>query len=207
MTNLFQKIGLIPRYTEVSLFLTALTFTLIYAANNEAPRAVTGLATISPAAFLLFIVFLLGLIFSVYYALSDKETPGFAKVCMLMFVILANFGAALFAFASISREANGYYLIFPALNLINAVMLLLMFRGGMVNEECVSNENAKPIDLFIGTASVFVLFLISQYILKNYWAITFSVCLSYSSAINDAVTKTLFGEIKLTEKRKKKKNR
>ena len=201
MANLFQKIGLIPKYTEVSLFLTALTFVLIYLSNSEAARAVTGFATIDPRTFLLFILFLLGLIFSFYYAVSDKETPRFAKVCMLMFIMLTNLGVALFAFVSISREVHDYYIIFPALNVINAVVILVMFRAEIVDERCISNENARPVELLIGGTAVLILFLISQYILKNYWAITFSVCLSYSSIINGALTKTLFRENKINTKK------
>jgi len=115
MTNLFQKIGLIPKYTEVSLFLTALTFVLVYLSNSEAASIVTGFAVLSTRMFLLFIFYVLGMVFSFYYAISDKETPGIAKLCMLMFIMLTNLGVALFAFISISREVHDYYIIFPAL--------------------------------------------------------------------------------------------
>jgi hypothetical protein len=205
MANLFQKIGLIPRYTEVSLFLTALTFILVYLSNDEATRAVAGFATISPHVFLLFIFFVFGLFFSFYYALSDKETPGIAKFCMLIFVILTNFGVALFAFISISKEVHDYYIIFPAVNVINALIILTLFRAQIVDTNCISDKNARPVELAVGSLAVLILFLISQYLLKNYWAITFSICLSYSVMINDAFTKTFFRENNVTEKRKKKK--
>jgi|WetSurMetagenome_2_1015567.scaffolds.fasta_scaffold120310_2 hypothetical protein len=197
MANLFQKIGLIPRYTEVSLFLTALTFVLVYLSNNEAASIVTGFAVLSTRMFLLFIFYVLGLIFSFYYAVSDKETPSIAKLCMLIFIMLTNLGVALFAFISISREVHDYYIIFPALNVINALIILTLFRAKIVDENCISDENARPVELLIGSAAVLILFLISQYVLKNYWAITFSICLSYSSIINDAVTRTLFREKKV----------
>jgi len=199
--NFLQRVGLIPRFTEVSLFLSSVTFLLLLS-DAEFVRALSGFA-FTNFAVMIPIAYLLGLIFSFYYAISNKKTPLFAKVCMLLFVILTNFWVAFFAFISILREGNGYYIIFPLLNLIQAFIILSLVSVVM-NERCISDENAKPVELFIGTLLICFLFLISHFVLKNYWAITFSICLSYSSVINDAVTKTFQGRIKLTEKRKKK---
>ena len=188
--NIFQRLGFVPRYNEVTLFLTASTFLLLLATNKEIVEIILNMGggDIRNALFVSF--FMIGLIAAIYYALSSKETPQIMKHFMLLFVIITNLGVAVYAFIHFQKH-NDIFLIFPALNVLSAVFMYLLFRAKVIDEECISDENARHLQILVGLAALIAVFLTSQYLLKNYWAITFSMCLTYASLVNDVVTKTI----------------
>ena len=190
--GLLQKLGLMPKYSEISLFLTAFTFLLTILPTVQSVNSILEISTNLANLIFVVIPFFLGLIFSIYYAFSKSPTPRLAKFFMLFFVLATNFIAALFALGTIIHIGSSVVvMIFPIINVINSILILSFFRAGVVNADCVADKNATYKELTVGSICVLAIVFISQYILKNMLTITFSICLSYSSIVNNYVTKIL----------------
>ena len=192
--GILEWLGLIPKYTETSLFLTALTFTLLYLADDGIRDTLESFAFhgFDVRAIIFLLIFFAGLLYSFYYALSDKKTPEFARTCMLIFVVFTNFGVGAYSGLYVLQSAEGYLAIFPLMNLVNAFLLIIMFRAKIIDETCLSNENASRPEILVGSAALLVIFAFSHYIMHNYWALTFSICLAYSTMINEFFTRIFF---------------
>jgi hypothetical protein len=192
--NFLRKIGLIPKYSEISLYLTALTFVLLFLTNRDIGDILFDFCFDDLGGVVFFFVFFMGLVSSFYFAVSDVVTPKFIKSSMLLFVISTNLGVAVYGGLYILENLEGFLIVFPVLNMINAFLMLLLLRMQVINEESISNENARPREILVGSVSLVILFVFSQYLLRNFWAVTFSLCLTYSSMINDFVTRLFFRE-------------
>ena len=192
--GILEWLGLIPKYTETSLFLTALTFTLLYLTDDGIRDTLESFASgyYDPRGMIFLLIFFAGLIYSFYYALSDKKTPAFARTCMLIFVVFTNFGVGFSSGLYILKSSEGYLAIFPIMNLINAILLIIMFRAKIIDEACISDENASRPEILVGSAALLIIFAFSHYIMHNYWALTFSICLAYSTMINEFFTRIFF---------------
>lgn len=189
-----EWLGMIPKYTETSLFLTALTFTLLYLTDDGIKNTLESFASgyYDPRGMIFLLIFFAGLLYSFYYALSEKKTPAFARTCMLIFVVFTNFGVGFSSGLYILKSAEGYLAIFPLMNLINAILLIIMFRAKIIDEACISDENASRPEILIGSVALLLIFAFSQYIMHNYWALTFSICLAYTTMINEFFTRIFF---------------
>ncbi len=178
-----NKIGLIPKYSEVYLFLVAVTFLLLFVLNKQFRYFLL-------EWIILFLLIFIGIPFSIYYAFSSKKPTKYARDCMTTFVVILNCFIALdLVFYIMSISKNFLLYLFPILNLINAYLLMTL---NLDSDDLYLNKNAKRHEIVIGFIFLLIVFIISNYILKNYWAITFSICLVYSSMLNKLVTKLFF---------------
>jgi len=179
----------VPRYDELSLFLMSLSFCLVCFLNPELKAiAIKLLITdfdwhLYPI-YALILLFLSGMILSVFHALSGvRMTPG-QRTSMLFFAVMANLFSGLVAGACLLASTFGILAVFPLWNILNAVLLLLLCRIGIVNEQAVSDDAPSKIELLVGTLAVCVTFSVCQFVFDLNWAITFSICMSYASGLS-----------------------
>jgi hypothetical protein len=57
----------------------------------------------------------------------------------------------------------------------------------MINETCISGRKATYHQILTGLTVIFVIFILCNFFFKLYWAITFSICIVYTSSFNDAL--------------------
>ena len=93
------------------------------------------------------------------------------------------------------RIISDWQIIFPLWNLFNARILLHMLYTGIINEDCVSDRQAKPLQIFLGLTVVIAIFLFCNYTFKLYWAITFSICIVYTTSFDRAIQNVFPGLI------------
>jgi hypothetical protein len=65
-------------------------------------------------------------------------------------------------------------------------------RGIITTTDVIIDKQAKREEVIVGTIAVFILFFISNYIFKNHWSITFSICTSYAALFNEMMSRLLF---------------
>lgn len=195
------KIGVVPIYTEVSLFLIALSFILVSLGNFH--QLQTFLSEGDNIIFLALMFY--GIIFSIYHAFSMKEKTDFQKFQMLLFAATMNAVSAGLALEfSLSNNINIFYIIFPILNFSNALFLFIFIGWGSkipslsldLSLELVLSKQAKIYEIIIGSLFILTIFLISQYTFENYWAITLSMCLSYAGMFNEIICRLFLRGIK-----------
>jgi hypothetical protein len=196
--QILQKIGLVPKHTEVSMFLTTITMIILSLFNKEFLEqfVLNHFSDIRLA-----IIFSVFMVASIYFAFSKRTCSGFIAVLMAISMSLMNFFIALQGFFFLlNAEKGSLWMIFPGLNLISAFTLLLLIRIKVINEKnIISTKQAKSHELIIGSVAVIIIFVLSQFLFKNYWAITFSICLTYAGLANEILTKIFFREVRTSK--------
>jgi hypothetical protein len=187
---------LIPTYDKLSLFLMAVTLILLYLANPQ----MTG-QTLNQmqdlACFLIEIMhlplistlILLSLAAIFYQLFLFDEKTDIKKKIMLDFAILINTGTGIFAGMYVIQNTvtSNWLLVFPIWNIVNGIIILLMFGFEIINEECISDRKATFVQIFFGLIAVIAIFLLCNYVFKLYWAITFSICIVYTTSFDRAL--------------------
>ena len=193
---------LIPNYDALSLFLMAFTLIMLFVGNAPMRETIYILATGLYKCLLsssrrdgdhnLFIwVFLVAVIFflygfglSIYHLYTTKKKTRFEKQTMLVFAVVTNISTALAAGIYMLRESSSWTFIFPVWNLINAYLLVALVQKKMINETCISDRKATFRQMIGSMTAIFIIFVFCNFILKLYWAITFSICIVYTASFD-----------------------
>jgi hypothetical protein len=187
-----EKAGwFIPVYDELSLFLTAATLILLYVVNTTMRIQIhLWLAQHNDVwVYIIGTIFLCGLFLSVYHVFTTREKTEAEKWGMLIFAVLANAITGIVAglYVLKSNEVRGWQLVFPIWNIINSALLILMLRFKIIDEECISDRDATAVQTILGLAAVLVIFAICNFVFKLHWAVTFSICIVYTTSFDRAL--------------------
>jgi hypothetical protein len=133
------------------------------------------------------IIFFAGFALSIYHVFTTREKSDGEKWAMLIFAVAVNAGTAIVAGMYVIEKSADWTIIFPLWNLINAVLLLIMLRYKIIDEECISDRDASFAEVVIGLLIVLILFIFCNYVFKLHWAITFSICIIYATSFDKAL--------------------
>ena len=202
---------LIPTYDKLSLFLMAFTLIFLYAANFQMREQIldwisrdwlrvwkqefthSGFRIESFYNYMLFIlsILLVALPFQVFF----KRDIDMKKKVMVFFAVSANsltsIIAGVYTWGHIA--ISNWLLIFPIWNIINCVLLLLMLFLNIIDEECISDRKITFVQIVLGLVSVIIIVLICNNVFKLHWAITFSICMVYTTSFDRALQSVLPG--------------
>jgi len=198
-----EKTGwFVPIYDELSLFLMAVTLILLYFVNALMREWVYKLVT-EPHdgwVYILALIFLGGLGLSLYHVFTTRAKTLAEKYLMLFFAVMTNAGVGIIAGIYVIKSSNvhNWLIVFPIWNIINGVLLLLMLRFKIIDEDCISDRDATFFEVVLSLTAVAVIFILCDYVFKLYWAVTFSICIVYTTSFDKALQSVLPG---LTESR------
>lgn len=194
---------LIPTYDKLSLLLMAVTLILLFVTNIEMRNCIRdfirGFHTESYKYRLLLIFYsilicLICLFLYIYrtitsYIIASKEETDFIKKIMLVFAVLINAITGIIAGVYILRNATvfNWLLVFPIWNIINCVLLLMMLFFNIIDEESISDRDTTAVQIILSLIAVLVIFVFCNYVLKLHWAITFSICIIYTTSFDRAL--------------------
>jgi hypothetical protein len=182
---------LIPTYDELSLFLMSATFILLSVTNATMREQLHKriIAVNDPRLYLLSLLFLGGIVLSIYHVFTTREKTRFEKMVMLFFAVAVNAGTGIISgwYVIKSNNVHNWQLIFPLWNIINGILLLVMLRLKIIDEECISDRDATPTQIILGLLAVLIIFVFCNYVFKLYWAITFSICIIYAASFDKAL--------------------
>lgn len=187
----------IPTFDKLSLLLMAITLIMLYLANPQMIEQIRD-QTQDLIYFLrnkillfreigFFVLLLLGAVFYQFF-IVDEKTDLKKKIMLDLAVLISNV-AGFFAGMYVIQNAivHNWLLIFPIWNIINSILLLLMFSFKIIDEECISDRKATFIQVVLGLTTIVVIFLLCNYVFKLYWAITFSICIVYTTSFDRAL--------------------
>jgi len=137
--------------------------------------------------YILVIMPLPGMFVCLYHVFTSREKTDVEKLLMILFAVLVNGGTAILAGTYMLKHTVGWLVIFPAWNIINGTLLLSMVRFGIINEECISDREATLVQIILGLIAVLVILILCNYVFKLYWAITFSICIVYTTSFDRAL--------------------
>jgi hypothetical protein len=195
LTKLFKEsFGfLVPTYDKLSLFLMAVTLILLYLANPQMAGQTLnqmydlGCFIIKIMDIPLISTLVLLSMAAVYYQLFlfDERTD-IKKKIMLDFAILINTATSIFAGMYVIQNTvtSNWLLVFPIWNIINGILMLLMFGFEIIDEECISDRKVTFVQIFLGLAAILIIFYICNNIFELHWAITYSICIIYTTSFD-----------------------
>lgn len=187
-----------PSYDETTLFLIALTSTLLLFTYQEsgnflgfvfAPSSVpnTYHSKNDPrvAFFLLLIIAGIGYLLSFLHVFIRGEKGIVEKSAMATFAMLVN-GATGIAVGveMLSESISGILLMLPAINILSGIALL--YQVGLRPEETIRDEDATLQDVLTSSLILLVIFVICRFFFQLSWAVTFSACLMYATLLHNS---------------------
>ena len=108
---------------------------------------------------------------------------------MLCFAIMANAFSGIAAGIYMLMNFYPLLILFPIWNIANGVLLLVMLRCELIDENNVSDDDADLRQVIAGSIIVVATFLVCRFVFQMYWAITFSICVAYATNLNASVLK------------------
>jgi hypothetical protein len=188
----------IPQYDEIALFAMSLTCALFIVVAAFAARNMDIYINyergVDPRIIAVPLVFLSGLLLSIYHAFTDRPKTSLEKSFMLFFAVLLNAFSGILAGMYDLSATNGWLVIFPLVNIINGVGLIFMFRMGILSEADISDRHASRSQFLLTAAVVFILFAACHYIFSLIWMQTLSICVAYATNLGRSVPLLILGE-------------
>ena len=185
----------LPRYDELTLFALSLTFLLLLAINpnikTDLPKAM--LHVHDGRIQIMLAVAAIGMAFSLFGIFVRCPKPNLVKWPMLVFAVVVTAGTGIYAGYVTLKTARGWLMVFPAWNIINGALLLLLFRAGLLDADCILDRAAKFSQVGLTVLCVGVLLAVCQYAFKLHWAITYSVCIGYTMSLHHGIADVLGG--------------
>ncbi len=195
---------LIPRYDELVLFTMSLTCLLLMITGALSHISEISLASVPfdpqilvPGAFIA--IFMAGLVLSLYHAFVDRPKTEIEKSLMLFFAVLVNAFSGFMGSGYSLSTSSGWFMVFPILNMVNSIVLLLMWRYGFFDESSISYQQASRGQVMLAAAMVFILFYLCHVVYKFIWIETLSVCLVYSINFIRLIESLIFRPVPLTK--------
>jgi hypothetical protein len=191
MNQKLRALGFIPQYSEITSYLISITFLLLLVVNSELRDIFFPSDFSYNRRAFIFPILLIGIIFSIYNAFKNRIITTTEKHLILFLIVIVNIFMAISAGVYTLEEAQGWLIAFPLLNIFNALFLFALFKSKILNEKAIGNRQVKKKEVILGTISIILILLISQYVFSHYWAITFSICLVYATMIVDLSNKII----------------
>ena len=186
--NLFAWL-FIPRYNELALFLMSISFVLLFITHSDL-RA----ASFKPLfkdfnlrAYIALVLFVLGIIFSLYHVFTTREKTDGEKAVMLFFAIFINGLSGIAAGMHMLKDYHGILIVFPIWNIVNGALLLAMYRFEFIDESSIVDDNATAFQVIFGSMVVVAVLIVCRFVFDMYWAITFSICIIYTTSFDKAL--------------------
>jgi hypothetical protein len=191
MTEIYEeKPGfLVPNYDELTLFLTAVTFVILFFTNvtlqNDISRFLMRLDVWR--RYIYVILFMAGVFMCLYHVFTKRKKTDLEKGIMLLFAVTINAATGIIAGVYMIKESAAWLLIFPIWNIANSLLMILMQYANIFDVDCIADRNATSRQVILGLVTVLIIFTFCNFIFKMNWAITFSICIIYATSFDRAL--------------------
>ena len=185
-----------PRYSELTTYLTALTCLLLAFTYPELGPFLTHVLSgagseeldVALAAITLIAIAAVGFVLSIVHVLTKRTKAPWERTCMGVFAAGANGLAGILAGIEMLSSGSPLLTFFPLWNI--AVGASLLYQIGLNSIE-VTDEDAPPLQVMGASIVLLVVFGMAAMIWRLTWAMTFSVCMFYSSVFVLLVTQVM----------------
>jgi hypothetical protein len=174
----------IPRYDEIVLFAMSLTCIVLLTSGLLSFHGRVELLSpreFDPRLVAAGFIFLAGLVLSLSHVFVPRPASPVEKSFMLFFAVLLNAFSGFMGGGYDLTHAQGWHIIFPLVNMANSVVLLFLWRGGAVDETCISDQRAPKGQVVLATGVVLLLFFLCHVVYRLIWIETLSICIVYST--------------------------
>lgn len=185
INRILRKLGLIPKPTEASMFVMALTALILLLTTGDVwsemfyvlehdSRGKSGLV---------FVYICIGMFLSIYHAFSTKEKKPWEIQMLKWFSVVTLAVITISTAVFIYTTKQPAYLVFTIWNCIQVFALVFLSGKRYVGEYVLlPKRNALPLELVLGV-SVVIIVLFVERIFDTHWSIAFSSVLIVWSLI------------------------
>lgn len=180
---------LLPQYDDLTLFALGLAFLLLVLISPESRRDLTTAFSIGFGARLLLLLLLaaIGMVCSLVNVFLRRKKSDLEKWAMLLFAVFVTAGTGIYAGWLMLDQSQGWLIVFPAWNILNGGLLLVLTRAHIINTECIIDEKATFGQVLITAIAVPVLLTTCLYLFELHWATTFSIATAYTMSLHNAL--------------------
>ena len=180
--NFLEKHGLLPSFSDESIFFVVVSLVVISIVNPEIRQAALQyqnvLITIKNIVYL-------GVIATIYTTLFTHFRKQKHKWRMFLFMVTVNILVAAFTINSVLQgQGNTIFLVFPALNIIVALSMLFFWLEDLIDTEMIPNRSANYSHIIYGSIVVALLVLLCQYVFHFSWQTMLSISVVYTCLFN-----------------------
>ena len=181
----------VPRYNESTLFLMSFSFLLLFLTDS---RLLLGSLKIISENSVdlqicgLLVAFVFGIAFSFYHVFVRRRKTIEEKRFMLFFAVASNGVSGFLSGKEILMDSWGFLILFPIWNMVNAVLLLILYLSEVIDEGDIEDDNASPLHVISGSVVVIAVLFVCQHWFNMSWPVVFSLCVVYSTTLNNAVS-------------------
>ena len=188
MTDIFEeKMGfLIPNYDELSLFLMAVVFVILYFTSSKLQTDVTAFLMRLDVwrRYIYIALFMFAMFLCLYHVFTKRQKTDAEKGIMLLFAVSVNAATGFIAGFYMLKECPGWLLVFPVWNILNSALIIIMQYVNLFDESHISDRDATIPQVIIGLAAILIIFYICNNTFKLHWAITYSICIIYTTSFD-----------------------
>lgn len=188
MTDIFEeKLGfLIPNYDELSLFLMAIVFLILYFANGRMQEDIMRFLMRLDVwrRYIYVALFMFAMFLCLYHVFTKRQKTDAEKGIMLLFAVTVNVVTGFIAGFYMLKGCPGWLIVFPLWNIINSALIIVMQYVNLFDESHISDRDATITQVILGLAAVLVIFYICNNAFDLHWAITYSICIIYTTSFD-----------------------
>lgn len=182
-----------PKYNELTAFLTAFICLLLlftypefsdfFSQSFDTPSAKADLWVLT-----IWIGTIGGFFLSFIHVFTNRPKSYLEKILMGLFALGANGIAGIVAGFEILPNRWSIWVCFPIWNLISSY--LLFYQLGL-QKDVISDDDASLLDVFITSIVLLIIFFLAVLKFHLSWALTFSICMFYTSILTTILTKAI----------------
>lgn len=177
----------VPRYNECALFLMSFSFLLLFLTDSRlllGSLKIISENSVDLQICALLVAFVFGIAFSLYHVFVRREKTTEEKRFMLFFAVTVNGVSGFLSGKEMLMDSRGLLLVFPIWNIINAVLLLILYLSEVIDEGDIEDDDASPLQVILGSVVVLAVLFVCQHWFNMTWPVVFSLCLVYATTFN-----------------------
>jgi hypothetical protein len=133
-----------------------------------------------------------GMVASFFGVFFKRDKPEGLKGLMLWFAVFITSATGIYAACIALQTSQGWWtMIFPAWNIIDGVILLVLFRFGLVGPDCVTDEHASLWQVLLSMACIALIMAVCHFGFRLHATVTYSICVCYTMTLNQLVARLL----------------
>jgi hypothetical protein len=182
------------KYSELFTYLTAITCAILFFSHPDFRQFISDTqdAFVEKGNGIYFLAVglfaLAGFFYSIFHAFSLRPKTSIEKYCMGAFAIGANALAGIIAGAEEFNTTHSIFVLFPIWNIIVGIVMLFQIRESKFE---ITDENVSSLEVWIASTTLIIVFAIAYLAFDISWAMTFSICMFYSSWLVFFITRLL----------------
>ncbi len=180
---------LLPQYDDLTLFALGLAFLLLVLISPESRQDLAKAFSVGLGAEISLLVLFagIGMVCSLVNVFLQREKSEIEKWAMLIFAVLVTAGTGIYAGWLMLGQSQGWLIVFPAWNILNGGLLLVLTRARIINTECIIDQQATFGQVLITAIAVPILLTTCLYLFELHWATTFSIATAYTMSLHNAL--------------------